>query len=101
MRRGGKTTFYLWDTIHLKWSPKRSSNWLAICRINEELKKYIYFQKRDTVDYRNLEETGIDAPTGEDDDVQEERTDVAAYLSNGGPAPPVLLYVSGSYRNLV
>lgn len=47
------------------------------------------------MDYRNLEETGIDAPTGEDDDVQEERNDVAAYLTNGGPAPPVLLYVSG------
>ncbi|XP_047474330.1 phospholipid-transporting ATPase ABCA3-like [Penaeus chinensis] len=59
----------------------------------------LWMSKRETVDYRNLEETGIDAPAGEDDDVQEERNDVAAYLTNGGPAPPVLLYDLGKVYN--
>lgn len=59
----------------------------------------LWMSKKGTMDYRNLEETGIDAPTGEDDDVQEERNDVAAYLTNGGPAPPVLLYDLGKVYN--
>ncbi|XP_042234666.1 cholesterol transporter ABCA5-like [Homarus americanus] len=46
-----------------------------------------------------INEQGIDAPAGEDDDVKEERTNVAAAMRDGDRSSPVLIYDLGKVFN--
>ncbi|XP_071532999.1 cholesterol transporter ABCA5-like [Panulirus ornatus] len=52
-------------------------------------------KKKESGNSCHIDEAEVDALPGEDDDVKEERANIASVMNNGGAVPPVLIYNLG------